>query len=387
MSEQPKHRFETLQVHAGQQPAPDTALITAGAVSPRTRVLRMTEAFMLESGEGLPEVQVAYRTWGRLAADGANAVLICHALTGSADADEWWPGLIGEGRALDPARHFIICSNVLAGCYGSSGPIQPHPEDGEPWGSRFPRVTVRDMVQLQARLLDHLGVGELSLVLGPSLGGMQVLEWAASFPQRVRAIAPIGVSGRHSAWCIGISEAQRQAIYADPHWQQGRYALAQPPATGLAVARMFAMCSYRSRDNFQQRFARKLQPGDSRFSVESYLDYQGTKLVRRFDANTYVRLTQAMDSHDLARDRGEYSAVLAGMDLPALIVSVDSDVLYPPCEQQELAEHLPHARYEVLHTPAGHDGFLIETESLNAMLVSFMQAQLPHRQAAGAQAG
>lgn len=365
----------------------EAALITAGAVSPRTRVLRLPEAFELESGERLAAPQVAYRTWGELAADGRNAVLICHALTGSADADDWWPGLIGEGRALDPARHFIVCSNVLAGCYGTSGPIQPHPDDGEPWGSRFPRVTVRDMVQLQARLLDHLGVGELSLVLGPSLGGMQVLEWAASFPLRVRAIAPIGVSGRHSAWCIGISEAQRQAIYADPDWQQGRYTLGNSPARGLAVARMFAMCSYRSRENFQQRFGRSVQPGDTRFSVESYLGYQGDKLVRRFDANTYVRLTQAMDSHDLARDRGEYSAVLAAMDLPALIVSVDSDVLYPPCEQLELAEQLPQARYEVLHTPAGHDGFLIETESLNAMLVSFMQSLAPLQEAAGAHAG
>lgn len=365
----------------------EAALITAGAVSACTRVLRLPEVFELESGERLPGAQVAYRTWGELAADGRNAVLICHALTGSADADDWWPGLIGEGRALDPARHFIVCSNVLAGCYGSSGPIQPHPEDGEPWGSRFPRITVRDMVQLQARLLDHLGVDELSLVLGPSLGGMQVLEWAASFPQRVRAIAPIGVSGRHSAWCIGISEAQRQAIYADPNWQQGRYELAHPPASGLAVARMFAMCSYRSWENFQQRFGRNVQAGDPRFSVESYLGYQGAKLVRRFDANTYVRLTQAMDSHDLARDRGEYSNVLAGMDLPALIVSVDSDVLYPPCEQRELAEHLPQARYEVLHTPAGHDGFLIETESLNSMLVSFMQSLLQRQDAAAAQGG
>ncbi len=351
----------------------DAAVITAGAVSANTRVLRLPEAFTLESGEQLTGVQVAYRTWGTLAADGRNAVLICHALTGSADADDWWPGLIGEGRALDPGRHFIVCSNVLAGCYGSSGPIQPHPQDAAPWGSRFPRITVRDMVQLQARLMDHLGVAELSLVLGPSLGGMQVLEWAASFPHRVRAIAPIGVSGRHSAWCIGISEAQRQAIYADPDWQQGRYPPSRPPAKGLAVARMFAMCSYRSRENFEQRFSRSLQPGDSRFSVESYLDYQGTKLVRRFDANTYVRLTQAMDSHDLARDRGDYLEVLASIDVPALIVSVDSDVLYPPCEQRELAEHLPQARYEVLHTPAGHDGFLIETESLNGMLASFMR--------------
>jgi homoserine O-acetyltransferase len=349
-----------------------TALRTAGPLSVQTDLLQLDETFELDSGERLPAAQVAYRTWGTLAPDGGNAILVCHALTGSADADDWWPGLIGAGRVLDPACHFVVCSNVLAGCYGTSGPIQPHPDDGEPWGSRFPVVTIRDMVRLQARLLEHLGVSRLQLVLGPSLGGMQVLEWAASYPAMVRAIAPIGVSGRHSAWCIGISESQRQAIYADPDWQQGRYALAHPPRRGLAVARMFAMCSYRSWENFEQRFGRQLQPDGSQFSVQSYLAYQGDKLVNRFDANTYVRLTQAMDSHDLARDRGEYASVLASLDIPALIVSVDSDVLYPPREQQELARHMPQARYEVLHTTAGHDGFLIETGALGAMLSDFL---------------
>lgn len=349
-----------------------TPILSAGRISPLTQLFRSDQPFELESGERLASVQVAFRTWGELAPSGDNAILICHALTGSADADDWWPGLIGEGRALDPRRHFIVCSNVLGGCYGTTGPIQPHPDDGEPWGSRFPRFTIRDMVRLQARLLEHLGVRRLVLVLGPSLGGMQVLEWAASFPQRVGAIAPIGVSGRHSAWCIGISESQRQAIYADPDWQGGRYRAERPPRRGLAVARMFAMCSYRSRENFEQRFARTRQPEGELFSVESYLRYQGDKLVGRFDANTYVRLTQAMDSHDLGRGRGDYPEVLATLGLPSLIVSVDSDILYPPCEQEELARHLPQARYEVLHSSAGHDGFLIETGALNAMLAGFL---------------
>ena len=204
-------------------------MATSAPVSRDTKLWHRAGPFVLESGVELPAVQVAYRSWGQLAPDGGNAVLVCHALTGSADADAWWGGLYGPGRALDPARDFIVCSNVLAGCYGTSGPIQPHPEDGEPWGSRFPVVTVRDMVRLQAGLLDHLGVGRLQLVLGPSLGGMQVLEWAASYPERVAAIAPIGVSGRHSAWCIGISESQRRAIYLDPEWRDGRYALDRPP--------------------------------------------------------------------------------------------------------------------------------------------------------------
>ena len=346
-------------------------LVTAAAVSRDTRLWRSAEPLRLESGAVLPEVQVAYRTWGKLAPGGGNAVLVCHALTGSADADVWWDGLFGPGKALDPERDFVICSNVLAGCYGSSGPNQPHPEDGEPWGSRFPEVTIRDMVRLQALLLDHLDVGRLRLVLGPSLGGMQVLEWAATFPDRVQAMAPIGVSGRHSAWCIAIGEAQRRAILLDPDWQDGRYPPDRPPRHGLAVARMMAMVSYRSWENFEHRFGRKQQDWDGQYAAASYLSYQGEKLHRRFDANTYVRLTQAMDTHDLARGRGEYPQVLGGLDLPALVVSVDSDVLYPPREQRELAELLPRAHYEVLHTPAGHDGFLIETDALSEMILRF----------------
>jgi homoserine O-acetyltransferase/O-succinyltransferase len=353
-----------------------SALLTSAPVSKETRLWRSNSPLELEGGDALPDVQVAYRTWGRLDADRGNAVLVCHALTGSADADVWWGGLFGPGRALDPARDFIVCSNVLAGCYGSSGPIQPHPEDGEPWGSRFPVVTVRDMVRLQARLLDALGVGPLKLVLGPSLGGMQVLEWAASYPQRVGAMAPIGVSGRHSAWCIGIGESQRQAIYLDPAWHDGRYPLDRPPRHGLAVARMMAMVSYRSWDNFENRFGRQVQDWDGRFAAASYLQYQGEKLYRRFDANTYVRLTQAMDSHDLARGRGDYAEVLRSLTMPALVVSVDSDVLYPPHEQHDLASLLPNSSYEVLNSPAGHDGFLIETDALSDMLLRFV-AHLP----------
>lgn len=347
------------------------AFAASAPVSKETRLWLLDEPFPLDCGMALPGVQVAYRTWGRLAPDGGNAVLVCHALTGSADADVWWSGLFGPGKALDPERDFIVCSNVLAGCYGTSGPIQPHPEDGQPWGSRFPLVTIRDMVRLQALLLDDLGVGRLQLVLGPSLGGMQVLEWAAMYPERVRAMAPIGVSGRHSAWCVAISESQRRAICLDPDWCDGRYSPDRPPRHGLAVARMIAMCSYRSWENFEHRFGRKTQDWDGQFAVTSYLNYQGEKLHRRFDANTYVRLTEAMDSHDLARGRGEYAQVLGRITTPALIVSVDSDVLYPPREQMELAELLPAACYEMLHSPAGHDGFLIETSVLSRMLLDF----------------
>jgi homoserine O-acetyltransferase/O-succinyltransferase len=342
----------------------------AAHVSPATRFLDLPGGHQLESGARLPEVRVAYRTWGALDAAAANAVLVCHALTGSADADQWWRGLIGPGCALDPEVDFIVCSNVLGSCYGTTGPSSRSPGGGS-WGPDFPAVTVRDMVRVQARLLEAIGVRRLSLVIGGSLGGMQALEWAASFPERVDAIVAIATCGRHSAWCIGLSEAQREAIRSDPGWRGGRYPAEDPPALGLAVARMIAMCTYRSRDSFQARFERRTgEPG--LFDVASYLRHQGAKLADRFDANSYLALTRAMDSHDLGRGRGEYEATLRSIEVPALIVAIDTDVLYPPAEQEELAALLPHARLARLASPHGHDAFLIESEATGAIVREFL---------------
>jgi homoserine O-acetyltransferase/O-succinyltransferase len=328
--------------------------------SPETCHLDLLGPFVLESGETLPRVRVAYRTWGSLDPDGGNAVLICHALTGSADADRWWGGLLGPGRALDPAEDFVVCSNVLGSCYGTTGPASPRPDGGGLWGPDFPSVTVRDMVRLQAALLDALGVCRLRLVIGGSLGGMQVLEWALLYPDRVKAVAPIATSGRHSAWCIALSEAQRQAIQVDS-------------VLGLAVARAIAMCTYRSRASFEARFGRRLrEPG--LFEVESWLHHHGEDLVARFDADTYVTLTRAMDSHDVARGRGAYEEVLRSIDIPALVVTIDSDVLYPADEQIELASLLPAARLVTLRSPHGHDAFLIEAEALGGLVAEFRSA-------------
>lgn len=362
----------------------EQALNAAGPVSALTRVARIPAPFVCESGSELDGIEIAYRSWGTLNAAGDNAVLVCHALTGSADADDWWPGLIGEGAVLDPASDFIVCSNVLGGCYGSSGPFSRRDAQARRLGLEFPRVTVRDMVAAQRRLLALLGVKRLRLVIGPSLGGMQVLEWAASYPEMVDAIAPIGVSAQHSAWCIGIGSAQRAAIAADPHWRDGRYDDDARPTRGLAAARMMAMVSYRSWQNFEARFARSAHQVES-FDVTSYLDYQGGKLVGRFDAASYYRLTQAMDSHDLGRERGgDFRAVLRGIDCPALIVSVSSDVLYPPHEQEAIAEHLPNAVYRTLDSEHGHDGFLIDLDPLAAMIAAFREAGSDARRVAGA---
>ncbi len=326
--------------------------------------------FTLESGASLPSVTVAHRTWGRLDARGDNAVLVCHALTGSADVDRWWGALLGPGRALDPDRDFVVCSNVLGGCYGTTGPTSPRPGGHGRWGGDFPAVTVRDIVRVQAALLDALGVKHLRLVVGGSLGGMQVLEWALLFPDRVEAIAPIAVSARHSAWSIGLSEAQRQAIYADPRWRDGRYPEGDGPDAGLAVARQIAMCTYRSRASLEARFSRSEAEAGG-FAVEGWLRHHGRALVDRFDASTYVTLTKAMDAHDVGRGRGGWREALATVRVPALVVSIDTDVLYPPVEQEELADALPLARLARLASPHGHDAFLIEGETTNALVARF----------------
>lgn len=339
-------------------------------VSGETRHHTLDAPFALESGASLDGVRVAFRTWGRLADTGDNAVVVCHALTGSADADRWWAPLFGRTRALDPERDFIVSSNVLGGCYGTSGPTSTKPGSLDRYGAEFPRVTIRDMVRAQMALLDALGVRRIKLVLGGSLGAMQVLEWALMDPLRVQAIAPIAAGGRHSAWCIGISEAQRQAIFADANWQNGAYPPDRQPAAGLAAARAIAMASYRSRASFERRFGRaEGEPGT--FQVESYLRHQGRLLVDRFDANTYVGLTRAMDSHDVGRGRGDYAKVLRTIAQPALVVGIDSDVLYPTEEQRELAALMPRAEYAEIRSDNGHDAFLVDADQLEPMLADF----------------
>ncbi|MFP4219926.1 MAG: homoserine O-acetyltransferase [Phormidium sp.] len=340
-------------------------------ISPETQVYQLPEPFALESGEVLMGVEVAYRCWGKLNEQGDNAVHICHALTGSADADEWWGPLFGEGRTFDGDRDFIVCSNVLGSCYGTTGPISINPATGKPYGRAFPAITVRDMVRLQWRLLQGLGVRKLKFVIGGSLGGMQVLEWGKLYPDYVDRIVSIAAAGRHSPWCIAMSEAQRQAIFADPNWCNGHYEEDTPPTTGLAAARMMAMISYRATVSFEQRFGREVQD-DGEFAIASYLRYQGQKLVQRFDANTYVALTEAMDRHDVSGGEGDYQAALGAIAQPTLVVAIDSDLLYPPRDQQELAQWMPNAELEWLSSPHGHDAFLINMVALNELVMAFL---------------
>lgn len=309
----------------------------------------------VESGAVLPRVTLAYQTWGELSPARDNAVIVCHALTGSADVADWWGALIGPNGALDPSRDFIVCSNVLGGCYGSTGPGSP--EWDEVFGVRpeAPAVTIRDIVRAQRALIDALGIRRVSLVIGGSMGGMQALEWALLFPDLVAAIAVLAAPAVHAPWAVALSEAQRQAIFADAEWPQGR------AARGLATARMMAMVSYRSASSFEARFAAGRHDA-TQPHVARWLHRHGEKLVDRFDARTYVTLTHVLDSHDVGRGRGGVQAALATVQARALVVGIDSDVLYPPHELQALADGLPNGDLFWLRSPHGHDAFLIDQD-------------------------
>ncbi|UCV05600.1 homoserine O-acetyltransferase MetX [Dechloromonas denitrificans] len=353
--------------------------MTAFRISEKTEWLALGQPFVLESGEPLAGVEVAYRTWGQLSAAGDNAVIVCHALTGSADADDWWGDLFGAGKTLDPEKQFIVCANVLGGCYGTTGPASPAP-DGQPWGARFPRVTVRDQVRLQMLLADHLGIRAIRFVIGGSMGGLQALEWAALDPQRVGAVVSIAATGRHSAWCAAWSEAQRLALAADPKFRNGHYDPADPPHGGLAAARAVAMVTYRSPASLAVRFGRasgrqvfaEQAHAPEEFAVRNWLRHHGQALTRRFDANSYLCLLEAMDTHDLGRNRGVYENALTQISQPVLVGSVITDALYVPGDQQNLAFLLPRGELFEIDSEHGHDGFLIDAANYEVRVRRFV---------------
>jgi homoserine O-acetyltransferase len=339
-------------------------------VSSETKTFRLPGAFDLEGGERLEGVEVAYRSWGSLSLEADNAVLVCHALSGSADVDGWWSGVVGPGRGLDPEHDYVVAANVLGGCYGTTGPSTPAPGFPNGRGPEFPDVTIRDQVRLQAALLRGLGVRRLRLVVGGSMGGMQALEWGVTEPLPVDAVAALGAPARHSPWAIGLAETQRKAIETDLAWKGGRYDSGAPPKSGLAAARMLAMCSYRSPGSFRRRFRRE-RAATGAFQVESYLRYQGEKLADRFDANSYLVITRAMDTHDLARGRGSLEGILQGIRPKVLLVGIPSDVLYTPEEVEELAEGIPGSELAWIESPHGHDAFLMELDEVSEILRAF----------------
>ncbi len=350
----------------------------------------------LDGGGTLSPVEIGYETYGTLNADRSNTILITHALTGDQHVASvhprtgksgWWTRMVGPGLPIDPARHFIVCANVIGSCMGSSGPATIDPATGEPWAMRFPVITIRDMVRAQAMLLDHLGVGILQAVVGGSMGGMQVLEWAATYPQRVRSVVVIASAARHSAQNIAFHEVGRQAIMADPMWREGDYyRTGDAPVAGLAVARMAAHITYLSEAGLTEKFGRRLQARDAKsfgfdadFQVESYLRHQGISFVERFDANSYLYITRAMDYFDLAEEHGGLLAnAFRDTATRFCLVSFDTDWLYPTAESRSIVHALNAAGAAVsfveLSSPFGHDAFLLDVPELNRVVDGFVRA-------------
>ena len=351
----------------------------------------------LDGGVLLSPVDIAYETYGTPAPDGSNAILICHALTGDqyvasdhpiTGKPGWWTRMVGPGKPIDPARHFIVCANVLGSCMGSSGPATVNPATGQPWAMSFPVITIRDMVRAQAMLLDHLGVGTVTLV-GGSMGGMQALSWAATFPDRVTKAVVIASTARHTAQNIAFHEVGRQAIMADPNWRGGAYyGAGDPPAAGLAVARMAAHITYLSEAGLTEKFGRRLQAREAKsfgfdadFQVESYLRHQGLSFTDRFDANSYLYITRAMDYFDLAEEHGGLLAnAFKGTKTRFALVSFDTDWLYPTPESRAIVHALNAAGAAVsfveLSSPFGHDAFLLDSPELNRVVDGFLRAAL-----------
>ncbi|WP_097063356.1 homoserine O-acetyltransferase MetX [Sphingomonas guangdongensis] len=352
-------------------------------------------AFALDGGGELATIDVAYETYGTLAADRGNAVLVCHALTGDqylasthprTGKPGWWARMVGPGKPIDTDRLFVICANVLGSCMGSSGPASIDPASGRPYAMTFPVITIRDMVRAQAALLDHLGIARLSAVVGGSMGGMQALSWAATYPERVRACVVIASAARHSAQNIAFHEVGRQAIMADPDWRGGDYYGGTPPTAGLAVARMAAHITYLSEAGLTAKFGRKLQARDAKtfgfdadFQVESYLRHQGLAFTDRFDANSYLYITRALDYFDLAEEHGGVLAnAFLGTATRFCVVGFDTDWLYPTSESRTIVHALnaagARASFVELRSPFGHDAFLLDSPELDRVMAGFLGA-------------
>ncbi len=365
---------------------------TIGLVDKRSFLLPGPLA--LESGERLEEITLAYETYGVLNQDRSNAILICHALSGDAhvagfhpgaDKEGWWEIMVGPGKAIDTNRYFVVCSNILGSCMGSTGPSSINPKTGRAYGLAFPVVTIGDMVKAQKGLIDHLGIKKLLAVIGGSIGGMQTLEWSISYPERVFSAIPLATTQRHSALAIAFNEVARQAIMADPHWQHGAYYNGQKPDLGLAVARMIGHITYLSDTAMRNKFGRRLQDKDAfsfnfdaDFQVESYLRHQGSKFVNRFDANSFLYITKAADYFDLTAKRtADHQPAFSHAQARYLVVSFTSDWLYPTRKSKAMVKamkkHDINVSFCEIEAEWGHDAFLLPNPRLADMLSGFLE--------------
>ncbi|WP_367343661.1 homoserine O-acetyltransferase [Methanomethylovorans sp.] len=361
----------------------------------RTEHLTFNEPLVLESGASLSPVTIAYETYGRLNRDKTNAILVCHAFSGNAhaagyhagdDRPGWWDTIIGPGKALDTDDHFVICSNILGGCNGTTGPASIDPKTGEIYGLSFPIITIGDIVNLQKRLIDHLGIRQLLAVIGGSMGGMQALQWSVSYPEMVRKVVAIATTARSTPQQIAFNEVGRQAIMSDPKWNKGKYFNGTIPERGLALARMIGHITYLSDDSMHNKFGRNLQNKEAvgydfstEFQVQSYLHYQGESFTKRFDANSYLYITKAIDYFDLSVN-GSLTAGFSKTGPIFLVISVTSDWLYPPYQSEEIVSALTANDIEVqyceIRSSYGHDAFLLESGQLNYIISQFLDRLL-----------
>ncbi len=332
-----------------------------------TQKLKIDKPFLLESGKALHELEIAFHTYGKLNATCDNVVWICHALTANSDVADWWSGMTGPGKCFDPEKHFIVCANILGSCYGTTGPLSKD-ENGEIYYHRFPDITIRDMVKAHQILREHLGIEKIELLTGGSIGSFQAVEWAVTEPERIRHLVLIAGGASTTAWTAGLNEAQRMAIRADKSFYD------QAPdggKEGMKAARAMALLSYRNARTYNK--TQPVLPDDDYRNLKAitYQQYQGEKLARRFDARAYYILTRAFDSHHAGRGRGGLRNALAAIKAKTLVVGIDTDILFPKEDQEILAKYIPDAQLQWLHSEYGHDGFLLEFETLTNIITDF----------------
>jgi homoserine O-acetyltransferase len=328
------------------------------------KFLNIDKSFGLESGLLLDKLTIAYHTWGHQQFD--NVIWVCHAFSGNSNPMDWWPGLFGSGKCYDPKRHFIVCANIIGSCYGSTNPMSINPLTNQPYGLNFPLFTIRDMVKAHILLRDYLNIKKIKILIGPSLGGFQALEWAFMEPEVIENLVAVATQAAHSPWSIAQNQTQRMALEADCSWGRIEEKAAQ---NGLKAARAIAMLSYRSYEGYNLT-QRELDEKTDHFKASSYQQYQGEKFCKRFNAYSYWYLTKAMDSHNLGRNRGGLTQALSSLKTKTHILAINSDRLYPVCESEFMAQHIPNANLEIFDSEFGHDGFLVATEKIATYLLN-----------------
>lgn len=331
------------------------------------------EPFRLESGETLPGLQVAYHTYGKLNSRGTNCVWVCHALTANSDVADWWPGTVESGRFLDPEKYFVVCANIIGSCYGSTGPLTQNPFNGEPWYASFPSLTIRDMVKAHIMLADHLGINHIAALIGSSVGGFQAIEWAVEQPERFKTLILIATDAYASPWTVAADETQRMAIMADKSFGEK---CQDAGRDGLMAARAIGMLTYRGGKGYNktQQDTVNVNP-TAKFPrrAVTYQRHQGKKLADRFDAYSYVTILDAFDTHDVGRERGGRAKALARVTIPVLVIGITTDIIFSPQEMKHLASMLPQSIYKEIESDFGHDGFLVENDALNRLIIDFFK--------------